>query len=189
MLKAHGILNSNYFIFAAGRIEPTKGAHLAIEAVNKLKSDFPLLIVGDDNQIGAYREELHKIAGTKVYFQPLIENPSILFGLMKCSRCLIFPSLVEAMSLVLLEAVSLGVPVISSDIEENKDILGEDGIYFRSGDVESLLEKLKWVLENQSNVDLKARDLQKLVHSRYSWDKIAGRYFQAYRQVVNPDVA
>ncbi len=184
ILNKHGIHKHRYFIFAAGRIEPTKGAHLAVEAVTQLDGDIPLLVVGDAGQIDAYEKKLHNIAGPMVYFQPLIEDPSVLFGLMKYSICLIFPSLVEAMSMVLLEAASLGIPVISSDIEENRDVLGGDGIYFRSGDVGSLMEKLRWILKNQADAGVKAGDLQKLIHSRYSWDKIADRYFQAYRQVV-----
>ncbi len=184
ILNRHGIRKRRYFIFAAGRIEPTKGAHLAVEAVTRLDMDIPLLVVGDAGQIHAYEKRLHDIAGHMVYFQPLIKDPSVLFGLMKYSVCLIFPSLVEAMSMVLLEAASLGIPVISSDIEENRDILGEDGIYFRSGDVGSLMERLRWILDNQADAGQKAADLQRLVHSRYSWDRIADRYLEVYRRVA-----
>ncbi|NOZ70184.1 MAG: glycosyltransferase family 4 protein [Deferribacteres bacterium] len=184
ILNKHGIRRRRYFIFTAGRIEPTKGAHLAVEAVTRLDRGVPLLVVGDAGQVHDYEEKLHNIAGSMVYFQPLIEEPSVLFGLMKYSVCLIFPSLVEAMSMVLLEAASLGIPVISSDIEENREVLGEDGIYFRSGDVGSLMEKLGWILDNQADAGRKAADLQKLVHSRYSWDRIADRYFEVYRQVA-----
>jgi glycosyltransferase involved in cell wall biosynthesis len=184
ILASHGIDRDKYFIFIAGRIEPTKGAHLAIDAVNRLDNNIPLLIVGDDKQVKNYGEELRRIASSKIYFQPLIKEPSVLFGLMKYSVCLIFPSLVEAMSMVLLEAASLGIPVVCSDIEENKDVIGEDGIYFKSGDVDSLIEKLKWVLENQNDANLIAKEIQKIVHSKYSWDNITDQYFQVYRQTV-----
>ncbi len=184
ILNKHGIRRRGYFIFAAGRIEPTKGAHLAVEAVTRLDRGIPLLVVGDAGQVREYEEKLHNIAGPMVYFHPLIEEPSVLFGLMKYSVCLIFPSLVEAMSMVLLEAASLGIPVISSDIEENRDILGEEGIYFRSGDVGSLMEKLGWILDHQADADEKAAGLQRLVHSRYSWDRIADRYLDVYRQLA-----
>ncbi len=38
----------------------------------------------------------------------------------------------KAMSMVLLEGASLGIPVVCSDIEENMEVLGETGIYFKS---------------------------------------------------------
>lgn len=184
ILKAHGIQKYNYFIFVAGRIEPTKGAHLAIEAVNRLGNEIPLLIVGDNNQVRGYREELYRIAGPKIIFQPLIEEPSILFGLMKLSICLLFPSLVEAMSMALLEAVSLGVPVVCSDIEENRSVLKGNGIYFKSGDVDSLIKSLIWVLEHRKEVRLIAENLRGHVHNNYSWEKIADQYYQVYRRII-----
>lgn len=184
ILKNHGINENKYFIFIAGRIEPTKGAHLAIEAVNKFKRGIPLLIVGDDSQIESYRAKLHEMAGPHIYFQPIIENPSVLFGLMKQSTCLIFPSLKEAMSMVLLEAVSLGVPVICSDIEENIEVLGEGGIYFKSGDINSLVEKLQWLLENLKDINMNAVNLQQYIHREYSWDKITNQYLKLYKEAV-----
>ena len=184
ILKKLGIQKHNYFIFVAGRIEPTKGAHLAVEAVNKLKSDVPLLMIGDDNHVQEYKEKLHSMAGPRVYFHPLIEDPSVLFGLMKYSIFLIFPSTVEGMSMVLLEAASLGVPIICSDIEENM-VLGENGVYFKSENVQTLLEKLQWFLANRDKAILNAEKIQKYVHSSYSWEKIANQYYQVFKEAVS----
>jgi glycosyltransferase involved in cell wall biosynthesis len=49
ILQKHGLIPGEYLIFVAGRIIPTKGCHLAIDAVNQLEADFPLLIVGDES--------------------------------------------------------------------------------------------------------------------------------------------
>jgi glycosyltransferase involved in cell wall biosynthesis len=184
VLNRHGLRRDNYIIFIAGRIEPTKGAHLAIEAVNRLDKDIPLVVVGDDKQIEAYGEDLHRMAGPKIYFQPLIEDPGTLFGLMKYSLLLIFPSLVEAMSMVLLEAASFGVPIVCSDIEENKDVLGTEGIYFKSGDVESLISKISWVLDHRDDVYVNAHNLQKHIHDKYSWDSITNQYLNFYKEAI-----
>jgi glycosyltransferase involved in cell wall biosynthesis len=45
LLASLGLSPKNYLIFVAGRIEPTKGAHLAIEAINRLERGIPLLVV------------------------------------------------------------------------------------------------------------------------------------------------
>lgn len=185
ILKKHGITPNKYFIFVAGRIEPTKGAHLAIDAINRLDGDIPLLVVGDDNQVKVYGESLHNAAGPKVFFQPLIKDTSTLFALMKNSTCLLFPSLVEAMSMVLLEAASLGTPIICSDIEENMDVLGKAGVYFKSGDSDDLLEKIKWLIEHGEQSKLNAKSLQKYIHVTYSWDKISDMYLNTYKEMVS----
>ena len=140
-----------------------------------MKNPLPLLIVGDTSQMPSYTEELKKLSGKDVYFHPLIKDPRIVFGLMASSYCLIFPSLFEAMSMVLLEAAYNGVPVVCSDIEENR-YLGEDAIYFASGNSDSLVEKLNWVLENPESVIQITSRAQEKIRREYSWDTIAESY-------------
>jgi glycosyltransferase involved in cell wall biosynthesis len=184
LLSGIGLTPEHYFIFVAGRIEPTKGAHLAIQAVNKLPKDMPLLVVGDLNQVPAYRIELEQMAGSRVKFHPLITDPRLLFGLIANSICLIFPSLVEAMSMVLLEAASVGAPILASNISANTMVM-EDGIeYFESGDAESLAKKLIWVLENGPSMTLKSKMTQERVHRLFNWDAIAARYAAVYTEML-----
>ena len=142
ILSDHKLKPKQYFLFVAGLIDPTKGAHLAIEAIKRLEEKIPLLIVGDIEQSHEYANHLREIADSSIFFQPLIKKPETLFGLMTQSIGLIFPSLVEAMSMVLLEAASLGVPVIACDISENFQIFGDDFAYFSSNDIDSRKEKL-----------------------------------------------
>jgi len=181
----HGLRPGEYLVFVAGRIEPIKGAHLAIGAVNRLSCDMPLLIVGDDSQVPSYGQSLREMAGPNVKFHPPIADPTVLFGLMADARCLVFPSLVEAMSMVLLEAVSLGVPVISSDIPENTAVLRNEGVYFRSGDVESLAEKIQWALKHPREMAEVASAAQSRVQREHSWDLIAGQYAEIYKRALD----
>lgn len=60
ILAQYGLRGGEYLIFVAGRAEPTKGAHLAIEAINRLKKDIPLLVIlgEDEAQIPAYAHQL-----------------------------------------------------------------------------------------------------------------------------------
>jgi glycosyltransferase involved in cell wall biosynthesis len=184
ILDSQGLTPANYIIFVAGRIEPTKGAHLAIEAVNNLKPKVPLLIVGDNLQVPEYGQRLREMSDSNIHFQPPIREPETLFGLIASAKCLIFPSLFEAMSMVLLEAASIGVPIICSDIEENRNVLMDDGIYFKSGSVEDLTRQLKWTLEHREEAEEVAKVAQERIRHEHSWDTIADQYAQLYRQVL-----
>jgi len=180
ILSDHKLKPKQYFLFVAGRIDPTKGAHLAIEAIKRLEEKIPLLIVGDIEQSHEYANHLREIADSSIFFQPLIKKPETLFGLMTQSIGLIFPSLVEAMSMVLLEAASLGVPVIASDISENFQIFGEDFAYFSSNDIDSLKEKLEWAINNSNEfIKISTRAKQR-IHLEYGWDRIASVYADLY---------
>ena len=183
--KQHDLEPGKYLIFVAGRIVPTKGAHLAIDAVNQMPSNIPLLIVGDDDHVPEYSQHLRQMAGPRVRFEALIENPDILFGLMADAQCLVFPSLVEAMSMVLLEAASINVPIVCSDIPENRKILHDEAVYFQSDNVQDLIDQLEWVINHPNETSQLSHRAQESVNSEFSWDSIASRYADLYQEVMN----
>ena len=49
----------------------------------------------------------------------------------------------EGMPLVLVEAMSLGLPIVTSDLPVCKEILGDFGIYFKNGDTNELAKRLE----------------------------------------------
>jgi glycosyltransferase involved in cell wall biosynthesis len=185
ILARHGLLPGNYFIFAAGRIEPTKGAHLAIEAVNRLEGDKPLLVVGDDSHLPEYSRQLHLAAGPRVRFQQFVEKPALLYGLMAQASALIFPSTVEAMSMVLLEAACIGMPILASDIPENRDVLCSDAVYFQSGNAGSLASKLEWAQNHRAEIKSLADRGRVRIKGENNWDSIAARYASLYSDVLS----
>jgi glycosyltransferase involved in cell wall biosynthesis len=178
-----GLVSGDYFIFVAGRIEPIKGAHLAIEAVSEVDGA-PLLIVGDENQVPAYGKKLREMAGPNVRFHPLIRDPAVRFGLIVESRCLVFPSTVEAMSMVLLEAAALGVPVVASDIPENTAVLSDHARYFESGSVSSLSEALRWAIDHPADMRAIAERAMRQVRHSHNWDRIASDYVELYGKLI-----
>jgi len=184
LLEANQIEPRQYLIFVAGRIEPTKGAHLAIQAVNQLKQEIPLLVVGDDRHLPEYHRLLREMAGSRIHFLPLVADASTLFGLMVSARGLIFASTLEAMSMVLLEAAWLGVPVVCSELLENRLVLGEAAIYFKDGDTDALVKQLNWLLENEGAALEIAQQARRRVQREFSWDNIAVCYVEVYHQVV-----
>lgn len=184
LLASLGLSPKSYLIFVAGRIEPTKGAHLAIEAINRLECGIPLLVVGDMEQVPLYKKELLKMAGPQIHFLPPVKKPELLFGLISEAKCLVFPSLVEAMSMVLLEAASLGCPILASDIEENRSVLKEYVEYFKSGDIDSLMDRLKWVVQSEALMAEKGKKAQEYIQKEYNWDVVAAKYVDIYQYII-----
>ncbi|MCL5102483.1 MAG: glycosyltransferase family 4 protein [Armatimonadetes bacterium] len=182
----YGLKPGEYLLFAAGRIDPTKGAHLAIEAVKRVAQDVPLLIVGDDSHSPQYSKALRDSASANVHFHPLIEDPEVLLGVMADAGCLVFPSFMEAMSSVLLEASSVGLPILCSDIPENVAVMQDDAIYFKTENVESLAEQLKWTLENRDAVSLMGRRAQERIRTHCNWDTIVAQYAEIYKRATSP---
>ncbi len=182
MLVSAGLEPGKYLLFAAGRIDPSKGCHLVLEAMNTLAAPPKLAVVGDLNQVPSYTEHLRQLAGKEqVVFIPSISDPELLFGMVKQARLFLFPSIAEGMSMMLLEAASLQVPIVCSDIPENRSTMHENVLYFRSGDTADLAQKIQWALDHPAEMSALARSAGAYVNKSLTWDTIAGQYEQLYK--------
>ena len=181
-LQVNGVRDA-YILFAAGRLDPTKGCHLLLQAFARLKDSIQLLTIGDTATMPAYSRELQQMADERVQFIPFIESKAELFGIVRNARLFVFPSTVEAMSMMLLEVASLGVPIICSDIPENTSVLRDRALFFESGNVGDLADRLRWALDHPDVMSKLANSAEAWVRENHSWDAIAERYGMLYKTV------
>ena len=62
----------------------------------------------------------------------------MIWGFYIKMKCLVYPSLYEGFGLPILEAMSLGCPVISSDGGSLKGVGGDSCLYFNASNVENI---------------------------------------------------
>lgn len=119
--------NNKFVIISIGRLEKVKGYHKLCEAINLLKDKYKnieLWLIGDGserNNIEKYiknnnLEGYIKLLGFK-------ENP---YNYLKQADVFISTSDIEGFSLVVAEALTLGLPVISTNTDGPKEILDND---------------------------------------------------------------
>jgi glycosyltransferase involved in cell wall biosynthesis len=183
IMAEKGVVANQYIIFVAGRIIPLKGAHLLLSAYSRMQSQNKMLVVGDLSQSPEYAIHIKDLADPRVIFSPFVSSSSILLGLMKHSILLVFPSLSEGMSMTLLEAASIGTPILCSDIPANMAVLSEHALHFSSGSVDDLSAKLQWALVHKQEMGDLGTQAQSLVRNKYSWDYIVKQYENLYQQV------
>lgn len=139
---------------------------------------------------GPLREELEQFAlenKLNVHFLGSLE-PNEVLEQMTSSRALVFPSLVEAFGIVVLEALSQGTPVVGASVGVLptlvQDEVFKDCIYsFVAGDVRGMGDALKSALvgKPQASVgQVRARLLE-----QYSWANIAGKHLKIYQEVIS----
>lgn len=125
--------DSNYFLFI-GNIEERKGIRILIDAYTlyiKKGGTKKLKIVGSirDEKIETLINEQIAINNKMIEYLGYV-NESEKNNLMENSSALIFPSYAEGFGIPPVEALMLGKPVIVSNIEIFKEILGVNGNYF-----------------------------------------------------------
>jgi glycosyltransferase involved in cell wall biosynthesis len=187
LLDELGINGEGYILFAAGRILPLKGCHLLVEAYQNLKSRNHLVIVGDLTQMPGYVSQLRELAkgNNRIHFVPFVSSKSQLMGLINRATIFVFPSINEAMSMMLLEVASIGTPIICSDIGENSAVMYDHAIYFKSGDSNDLSKKLEWALNNRDLIQEMGKKARDLVQNKYDWISITAQYEKLYQQAIN----
>lgn len=81
----------------------------------------------------------------------------------------IYPSFYEGFGLPILEAMDLGVPVLSSNTSSLPEVGGEASIYFNPNSVEELYEKMTYIINTKDRDEIVKKGYKNL--ERFTWDK------------------
>lgn len=98
------------------------------------------------------------------------------------ARCFIFPSIYEGFGIPPLEAMSQGVPVISSDASSMREVLGDAAIYFKNRDADSLKKAMLYVEKNNALADRIEKGINRSRLFRY--EKEAGKLLKCLQRDI-----
>ncbi len=134
-------------VLFVGGLSQRKGLSYLLDAVKLLQPDIELTLIGRKNEDSC--RPLDE-ATTRYRWIPSLPHAEVLAEMRK-HDVLVFPSLFEGFGLVILEAMSQGLPVITTDHTAGPDLLteGEDGfiVPIRSG--QAIAEKLSLLASNR----------------------------------------
>ena len=159
--------NASPILGSIGSFEPRKGHPVLFEALKELvKNALPnvhLMMVGDGPDEITLKEKVKALGLERnVSFFPFTDEPNYVFERLDIT---VLPSLnKEGLPNVLLESMSMGAPVVSSDIGGVSEIVidGETGYMVEPGNKSALADAIKKVWANQTNyqeMSVKARKL------------------------------
>jgi glycosyltransferase involved in cell wall biosynthesis len=188
-LSGLGITTDNRVLLFVGRLDPQKGIPTLLDAMQMLLSDsqfagLHLVLVGE----GPLRGDVERFirdeqAERRVH---LLGRRDDVPALMNAAHCLILPSLWEGMPNVILEAMAAGLPVVATAVEGAAELLedGRRGVLVPPGDSCGLLSGIATVLSEARTANESAGAAQGIVEERFTWDAIAERYADLYRELV-----
>lgn len=157
---------------AVGRFTPLhKGFDLLIEAFSvfsKKNQDWHLDIVGEGEEEQKYRSMISNYnLETRITIHPFTNKIQDYYS---NTQIFVLSSRWEGMPLVLVEAMSHGLPIVTSDLPVCKEILGNFGIFFKNGDIYDLAQKLEeatrinWSMKSEEAIKIAQRfDIEHIV--------------------------
>lgn len=142
------------------------GLNVELDYYGPLKEDF-------DNSL---LEDIDKTEGVR--YCGVVDNDNVL-SIMSQYQIFVFPTEYphEGFPAVLVEAQSVGLPVIASDINYNGEIVkdNENGLIFKSGIVDQLAEKISYCYKNRRELSVISRR-NIITAQRYDAEKVIGTF-------------
>ncbi|MBD1558470.1 glycosyltransferase family 4 protein [Vibrio sp. S9_S30] len=162
-------------ILNIGRLDYVKGQDILLKAfdiVRKQRDGYKLTIVGKDF---GHKSELDYLA-SKLQLNSSVEfidGTNQIDSYFKSSLFFVLPSREEGLSMVMLESMAFGVPILATDCVGPSFLIKdeENGFLARRNSVEDLAKKMLYIIDNKhllSNVSKKQNDTAK----RYQLDNI-----------------
>ena len=170
-------------------LRPEKGLPTLLQAfarVRHLRPAMKLAMVGD----GAMRRALEAEARSLGIFQDCIFAPATndVPRWLRAIDVFVLPSLSEALSNSLMEAMACGCCVVASSIGGNPELVrdGESGLIFPSGDATALSTALRTLVEDEPLRKRLAAAGTKFIHERFSIRVAAQRLEELYANLIEP---
>jgi glycosyltransferase involved in cell wall biosynthesis len=184
-----GITPSKFLIGFLGRFMTQKGFIPLLNALRRLASKqtptpYHVVAIGSGNYQGEYQAEAVRLGLEQtITFLPFMADVRRVMGALDL---LVMPSLWEACGLLVMEALSAGVPVVASDCPGMREVLhGTPAVTVSPGDVDELCQALYDTIAHPP-VDA-ARAYAPTARRRFNADDSARLLMGVFERVGTPE--
>jgi len=181
-IKKYGITKP--FVIYTGSLYPHKNVFRLVQAVQlineKDKNNLSLVIASARNVfMERFKKEVEKTKGLNMVILAGFVPDEELISLYQEAEAFVTPSLLEGFGLPGLEAMTIGLPVISANASCLPEIYGQAAVYFNPLEVKDMAEKIEKVVKNKKlKQELIKKGYQQV--EKYSWEKMARETLRVY---------
>jgi len=185
--KSISLAENDLLLGSVGRLVEVKNYPSLIRAFSIILEECPaakLLLVGD----GPEEQNLRNLAeeldvSTRVIFLGRRDNVAALMSILDV---FILPSFREGMSNTVLEAMSSGLPVVTTNTGGNPEIVahGETGYLFEVDDIDGLAGRLKLLLSSDATRRKIGANAREYILSNHSLEVMVSNYENTYQQLL-----
>lgn len=172
------------FVLSVGTIEPRKNMLNILKALHKANLDIPLVLVGRPTP---FQQKIVEYAESNSIRRKLIilnDVPSEdLPALYQSCKVFAYPSRFEGFGIPILEALSSGVPVVTSTGSCFSETAGDAALFANPDSIDELSDRLTLLL---SDSDMRNELISRgnTQASKFTGDKIAKRIMELYHQYL-----
>ena len=187
------ILEPNEYFLFVSTVEKRKNVGLVLDAFLKLKAEggapgYRMVFAG---RLGYGSDEFIDTANSSEYADDIIftgyVSDSDLNRLYNEASAFVFPTLYEGFGFAQIECMSVGLPIILSDLPVNREISRDYGLFFDLYNEDTLVKAMGEVADGKVN-QYELDELANRYLPDFCWDKIADQYVQMFVRALNRDI-
>lgn len=182
-----GIKSDEGVVMCVARLESEKGIDRLIMSVPVVRSrgnHIKIVIVGGGSRRKEY-EKLSNLLGVKdaVLFLGSREDVADLLGI---ADVFCLPSINEALSFAILEAMAEGKPVVATKVGGIPEVVVDQvtGLLVPPGDIRGLAKSINLLLENKPLAKQLGASAKKRIEDRFRFDRMLEQTFSIYEEVL-----
>lgn len=172
-------IDHNKFVFI-GRLDENKGIRFLLNAWKQVDKNKQLYIYGD----GKLADEVKQAADidSNIHFMGFQPISTVLQSLKTAEAMLFTSEWYEGFPMTLIETMSMGVPVVCSDIGNHASIvkMSDSGVLYKNKDVNSFVYALNIIAEQNENIRKNARNVY---NNKYTSKENYNQLKQIYKEV------
>ena len=190
-------VESNKYILCLGELTPENRPDLLLKAFQKLKPDgWKLVLAGEIGNSMQYAIELLGLAkdNQNIIFTNEIRGQH-LTEIVNHAGLLVVPASGTDLGipLTVLEAMQQKVPVLASNSQVYRELMGENrGLLYESENLNSLTEKLQYVLSETPDLSVMVQNARAYVTVYHNWDRVTygnlSLYLKITAQIDSPSI-
>jgi 1,2-diacylglycerol 3-alpha-glucosyltransferase len=187
--ETHDIAADRPVLVHIGRVAHEKNIDFVLDVLDQVRqkqADVLLVIAGEGPALKHLKQRSRSMGlGENTRFVGYLDRDSTLMECYLAGNAFVFASRTETQGLVLLEAMALGVPVVSTAVMGTRDILepGKGALVAEEDNVEDFAEKVVSLLENPA-LQQRLGTEAKAYAATWSSDEMARKMAGFYQQII-----
>jgi glycosyltransferase involved in cell wall biosynthesis len=176
-------------LVAIGSLSERKGYDDLLNAMGPITTEFPdarLHVFGEGPLEAELCERTRQLGiADAVTFHGFVDQ-SVVREHLKRARAFVHPSLSESFSLVRLEAMATGCPVVVSDISGAREMVrdGKEGYVVPKRSSDRIVAAVSTLLADHERAKQMGKRARERVEERYDWRRIGEQYLDVYRTLA-----
>jgi glycogen synthase len=170
-----------------GRLAPEKGLETLVDSWPMVRVEYShakLTLAGDGPERARLQTHIERLGlRGAVELAGAVDEP---VHLLRAADLFVLPSIEEGMSIALLEAMTLGIPIVASEIPGNLALI-TDGVHGRlapPSDPEALARAIVSQWKNLDHARAMAETARGRVSEQFSINAIARRHLELFEQLI-----